>query len=68
MTKYGDNLAKEEEERLTFWSEFLNTEEGRLIVGDLGKDEVKHFHADGFLYELSGGEENQVVVKLVGRE
>ncbi|MFX0053332.1 MAG: hypothetical protein ACFFAX_05095 [Promethearchaeota archaeon] len=64
MTKdYKDSKA-ESEDRLKFWSNFLNTEEGRLIVGDLGEDEVKHFHADGFLFELRRGKEGRILVKL----
>ncbi|MHA2003867.1 MAG: hypothetical protein ACW975_03525 [Candidatus Thorarchaeota archaeon] len=65
MTEDYDDLNANVEERLVFWSEFLNTEEGRLIVGDLGEDEMKHFHADGYVYELRRGDEGRILVKLV---
>jgi hypothetical protein len=65
LTEDYDDLNANVEERLVFWSEFLNTEEGRLIVGDLGEDEMKHFHADGYVYELRRGDEGRILVKLV---
>ena len=68
MTEDHEDLDADVNERLVFWSEFLNTEEGRLIVGDLGEDEMKHFHADGFLYELRRGDEGRILVNFVGRE
>ncbi|MHA1926160.1 MAG: hypothetical protein ACXABV_06080 [Candidatus Thorarchaeota archaeon] len=68
MTEDNVDLDTDAVERLAFWSEFLNTEEGRLIVGDLGRDELKHFHADGFLYELRRSDEDRILVKLVGRD
>jgi hypothetical protein len=68
LTKDYEDTKAEVEERLKFWSEFLNTEEGRLIVGDLGEDEMKHFHADGCVYELRRGDQERILVKLVRRE
>ena len=66
MTKdYNESNAAE---RLAFWSEFLNTEEGQFIVGDLREDEMKHFRADGFLFELRRGEEGQILVKLAAMD
>ncbi len=68
MSNNNEAIDAEAKERLSFWSKFLNTEEGRLIVGDLGEDEIKHFHADGFLFELSMGVDEQICVELVGKE
>lgn len=68
MPKHLEDLDVDAAERLAFWSQFLNTEEGRLIVGELGKDEMKQFHADGFLYELRRGAEDRIQVKFVRRE
>jgi hypothetical protein len=68
MTEDCDDLDADVDERLKFWSEFLNTDEGRVVVGNLDKDEMKHFHADGFVYELRKGEEGRILVKLVGIE
>ena len=64
MTEEHEDWDADVDERLAFWSEFLNTEEGRLIVGDIGEDEMKHFHADGFVYELRRGEEDRILVRL----
>ena len=68
MAEDHNDLNTDAEERLAFWSKFLNTEEGRLVVGDLNDDEMKHFHADGILYELRQGDEGQIIVRLVERE
>ena len=68
MPKHLEDLDVDAEERLAFWLEFLNTEEGRLIAGELGEDEMKHFQADGFLYELRSGDEGRIQVKLVKRD
>ncbi|MHA2140007.1 MAG: hypothetical protein ACXADC_09455 [Candidatus Thorarchaeota archaeon] len=68
MAKRTKELDPEIKERLKFWSEFLNTEEGRLIVGDLGKGEMKQFHADGLLFELTISENEHINVKFVCRK
>jgi hypothetical protein len=68
INRNKEKIDAEVKEREAFWSEFLNSEEGQLIVGDLGKEEMKHFHADGFLYELRRGGKKRILVKLVGRE
>ena len=67
MRKGNDEIDAEAKERQVFWSDFLNTEEGRLIVGDLREDEIKHFHADGFLFELRISEDESISVKYVRR-
>jgi hypothetical protein len=68
MTNNNEDFDAEAEERLAFWSEFLNSDEGRLIVGELGEDEMKHFHADGLLFELTRGLDGRIRIELVGKE
>ncbi|MFW9968357.1 MAG: hypothetical protein ACFFEA_14470 [Candidatus Thorarchaeota archaeon] len=68
MNRKNKTINQEATERLEFWSAFLNSDEGRLVVGDLNEDEMKKFHADGFLFELTKGKDKQILVKLVGKE